>query len=190
MLDPFVGSGTTLVEAKLLGRNAIGIDINPDSIKLSKENLNFICPETPKIIIREGNARKMPFLKNSSIDLICMHPPYADIIRYSKDIKDDISHLSYEKFLSAISDVAAESARVLKEKGICAFMIGDLRKNGYVLPLGMSSMLKFEGVGLILKEIVIKEQHNCKSSDYWCERKRNFLMLAHEYIFIFEKPSK
>lgn len=29
VLDQFMGSGTTLVEAKLLNRNAVGVDINP-----------------------------------------------------------------------------------------------------------------------------------------------------------------
>lgn len=66
-------------------------------------------------------------------------------------------------------------------------MMGDVRKNGYVLPLGMNSMQKFVDAGFVLKEIVIKEQHNCKSADYWDGRKRNFLMLAHEYIFVLEK---
>uniref|UniRef100_N2A910 DNA methylase N-4/N-6 domain-containing protein n=1 Tax=Eubacterium plexicaudatum ASF492 TaxID=1235802 RepID=N2A910_9FIRM len=128
------------------------------------------------------------FSKNNCIDLICTHPPYANIIRYSKDIQEDMSHLSYENFQNAISEVAKESFRILKEKGICTFMIGDIRRKGYVLPLGMISMQKFVDAGLVLKEIVIKEQHNCRSADYWDGRKRNFLLLAHEYIFVLEKP--
>ena len=182
-----MGSGTTLIEAKLLGRNAIGVDINPDSIKLSNSNLHFTCSEASKIFTREGNARKLSFIKDHSINLVCTHPPYADIIQYSKGIEEDISRLSYNNFLLAMSNVANESFRVLKNKGICCFMMGDVRKNGYVLPLGMNSMQKFVDAGFVLKEIVIKEQHNCKSADYWDGRKRNFLMLAHEYIFVLEK---
>ena len=86
-----------------------------------------------------------------------------------------------------MSEVAKESFRVLKDKGICAFMIGDIRRNGYVLPLGMDSMQKFVDVGFVLKEIVIKEQHNCRSTSYW-EDVNAVLMLAHEYIFVLEKP--
>ena len=63
----------------------------------------------------------MSFIKDCSIDLICTHPPYADIIRYSNDIKEDISHLCYEEFLSAFECVASESFRVLKKKGHMCF---------------------------------------------------------------------
>lgn len=41
VLDVFVGSGTTLVEAKLLGRRSMGVDINPKAIELAKENISF-----------------------------------------------------------------------------------------------------------------------------------------------------
>ena len=187
ILDQFLGSGTTLIEAKLLGRNAIGVDINSEAIKLSNKNLNFTCQERSKIFTKQGNANNLSFIKDESINLICTHPPYADIIRYSKEILGDISHLKYEDFLKELEQVAKESYRVLKKGGICAFMIGDIRKKGYVLPLGMNSMQKFIDVGFKLKEIVIKEQHNCRSDNYWKGRERKFLMLAHEYIFIFEK---
>lgn len=176
-----------MIEAKLLGRNAIGVDINSEAVKLSNTNLNFTCQESSKIFTKQGNATELSFIKDESIDLICTHPPYANIIRYSKEIPGDISHLKYEEFLKELEQVAREAYRVLKKQGICAFMIGDIRQEGYVLPLGMQSMQKFIDVGFRPKEIIIKEQHNCRSSDYWNNIQKTFLMLAHEYIFVLEK---
>lgn len=187
ILDQFLGSGTTLIEAKLLGRNAIGVDINSAAVNLSDKNLNFPCREQSKIFTKQGDAGDLSFIKDKSIDLICTHPPYADIIQYSKDVEGDLSHLEYEELLYALEKVAAESFRVLKPHGICAFMIGDMRRKGYVLPLGMNAMQRFVDAKLRLKEIIIKKQHNCWSTDYWNEQDRNFLMLAHEYIFILKK---
>lgn len=182
-----MGSGTTLVEAKLLNRHAVGVDINPQSVSISETNLQFQCESKSKIFTRNGNATDLYFIKDSRIDFICMHPPYANIIKYSKGIEGDISLLVVDEFLSEMKKVAEESFRVLKKGKMCAVMIGDVRKYGNVIPLGFRMMECFLQAGFVNKEIIIKEQHNCRSTDYWETQNNIFLLLAHEYIFIFQK---
>lgn len=48
VLDQFMGSGTTLVEAKLLNRHAVGVDINPQSVSISETNLQFNVKQIQK----------------------------------------------------------------------------------------------------------------------------------------------
>lgn len=187
VLDQFMGSGTTLVEAKLLNRNAAGIDINPQSVSISETNLQFQYETNSKILTRNGNATDLHFIKDSYIDFICTHPPYANIIQYSKGTEGDISLLGVEEFLAEMKKVAEESFRVLKKGKKCAVMIGDIRKNGKFIPLGFRMMECFLQAGFTNKEIIIKEQHNCRSTDYWEKQNNNFLLLAHEYIFVFQK---
>lgn len=182
-----MGSGTTLVEAKLLGRNAVGVDINPQSVSISETNLKFQCESKSKIFIKNGNATDLNFIKDSRIDFICTHPPYANIIKYSEGIEGDISLLDVETFLSEMSKVANECYRVLKHEKMCALMIGDIRKHGKVVPLGFRVMECFLQAGFSNKEIIIKEQHNCMSTGYWKEQHKDFLLLSHEYIFVFQK---
>jgi hypothetical protein len=86
--------------------------------------------------------------------------------------------------------VASESYRVAKRGAISAVLIGDLRKNKRVVPLGFWVMEEYLTAKFVLKEIIIKAQHNCQTTDAWREkaRKLGFLLLAHEYLLIFEKP--
>lgn len=185
VLDQFVGSGTTMIESLLLNRKTIGIDINDKALNITKSRIKDIGGKYKLI---RGDATKLK-LKNKSIDFICTHPPYMDIIKYSNGIKGDISLLSGEEFYNSIKLVAKESFRVLKEKCYCAILIGDVRKNGLIVPVGFNVMELFLNEGFLLKEIIIKEQHNCKSTDKWIEiaKKRNFLLIQHEYIFVFQK---
>ena len=188
ILDPFLGSGTTAVESALLNRNCIGVDINPKTIQIAKKNMEAI--ETScHIIIKHGNACNMNFIKNNSIDLICLHPPYCNIIKYSKDIEDDLSLLNEEEYYKKMCIVASESYRVLKKQKYLAVLIADMRRNGNIIPLGFNVMKIFQSIGFTLKEIVIKEQHNCRSTEKWEDiiKKQCFLLIKHEYLLIFKK---
>jgi len=53
VLDPFCGSGTTLVAAKLLRRQSIGIDISPDAIGLTKQRLEAPV-KTESALLKKG----------------------------------------------------------------------------------------------------------------------------------------
>lgn len=190
VLDPFLGSGTTLIETKLLKRKGIGIDINPEAIKIAKENLRFNKNLEYEPIVHNIDSRSLNVLEDNSIDLICAHPPYSNIIKYSEDIKGDLSLLDIDDFLKEISLVAKELLRVLKKDKYCAILIGDTRRNKHMVPLGFYVMQEFLKAGFVLKENIIKEQHNCQATGFWYKKSidYNFLLIAHEYLFIFRKP--
>jgi DNA modification methylase len=104
VLDYFCGAGTTPVECKLLGRKCIAFDINDKAIELAKKNVDF-CIESqqltfidrkstlkiyePELLV--GDARGLSSLQDNSIDLICAHPPYANIIHYTDSKEDGLS---------------------------------------------------------------------------------------------------
>ncbi|MDD3504427.1 MAG: DNA methyltransferase [Eubacteriales bacterium] len=190
VLDQFVGGGTTLVEAMLLNRNIIGVDVNDVALDRCKEKINFEYEgKTGKVYIHKGDARDLHFVPNESIDFVCTHPPYANIIEYSEDIAEDLSHCKVADFLEEMIKVASESYRVLKKDKFCAILMGDTRIKGHVQPMSFEVMKIFEATGFKLKEIIIKEQHNCRATGYWKTNsiKYNFLLLAHEYLFVFRK---
>lgn len=192
VLDQFAGGGTTLVEAKLLNRNIIGVDVNDIALERCRDKIDFEHEGADgKVYLRKGDARQLDFISDESIDLICTHPPYADIIHYSEgqDIPEDLSNFSVKEFLTEMEKVAVESFRVLKKGKFCAVLMGDTRKKGHIIPMSFDVMRIFEAAGFNTKEIIIKEQHNCKATGYWKTNsvKYNFLLIAHEYLFIFKK---
>ncbi len=190
VLDQFAGGGTTLVEAKLLNRNIIGVDVNDVALARCREKTDFEHEGADgKVYIRKGDARHLDFIPSEGIDLICTHPPYANIIKYSEDIEEDLSRLNIKDFLVEMNVVAAECYRVLKKDRFCAVLMGDTRQKGCMVPMSFEVMRIFGEAGFMLKELVIKEQHNCRATGYWRTNsvKYNFLLIAHEYLFVFRK---
>ena len=202
VLDAFVGSGTTLIETKLLHRNGIGVDINKDAIMVTLDRLRFsynTLEDRPETWIKTyvGDARNLDKIEDESIDLIATHPPYANIIGYTKNSnhkrEGDLSKVkSVEEFSKEMKKVAEEFYRVLKPGKYCAILIGDTRRHKHHVPISFRVMESFLDVGFILKENIIKVQHNMKTTPLWKKRsvQYNFLLLAHEHLFVFRKPEK
>ena len=201
VLDQMAGGGTTLVECKLLGRRGIGVDINRDSLMLAMDRLNFDLPSPkddvpdelpPEIKLFEGDARSLNAIPSDSVDLIATHPPYANIIPYSKTapIEGDLSQVhTLNEFFDGVAAVAAESLRVLKPGGYAGILIGDTHKHAHYVPMAYRTLSIFLQAGFLLKEDVIKLQHNVETA-----RTRwrpwfltNFLQTMHEHLFIFRK---
>jgi len=187
-----VGSRTTLIEAKLLHRNAIGIDINQDAVELSKKALEFDYDTTCKQEVFKGDSRDLSIYNDNQFDLIIIHPPYLNIVKYSKEkIKEDLSSISsLPKFCDEIEIVAKELFRVLKPNHYCAILIGDTRKAQHYVPISHNVMDRFLRAGFALKEEIIKAQHNCVYSKRWeiKAKEYKFYLIMHEHLFVFRKP--
>lgn len=193
VLDQMVGSGTTLVECKLLGRKGIGVDINEKCVMLTRDRLNFDYNGSTVQKTYQGDARNLDKIEKESIDLIATHPPYANIISYSEENGNDISRVgSIDDYIKEMKRVSNESFRVLKPGKYCAILIGDTRRKKHQIPIAFRVMETFLDTGFILKEDVMKHQWNCKATGFWLEhsKKYNFLLLMHEHLLIFRKPKE
>ena len=125
VLDPMMGGGTTIIEAKILNRRGIGFDINPAALEISVKNLDFEGDFKYDPVIGLADARELKEIDDESIDLVITHPPYLDIISYSEGkIEEDLSNIEdVGLFLREISKVARETYRVLMEISIVQFLL-------------------------------------------------------------------
>ena len=198
VMDQMVGSGTTAIECKLLGRNCIAVDINPDAIMVTRDRLDFsyntLDQDFPKVTIKTyiGDARNLNLVKDESIDLIATHPPYASIIPYSNNrVEGDLSRLrKVSDFVEEMKKIAEESYRVLKPGKHCAILIGDTRRHRHYVPVAFRVMQAFLEAGFILKEDIIKLQWHMKSTRERWSGKYDFYKIAHEHLFVFRKPDE
>lgn len=199
VLDQMMGSGTTLVECRLLGRRAIGVDVNPDAVMVSRDRLNFPFRALddsfvePEIHTFVGDARNLGLIADGSVDLVATHPPYAGIVSYSNGrVTGDLSSCrNIEEFLTQIAQVARESIRVLKPGGHCAILIGDTRRHRHFIPISARVMQSFLDVGFVIREDVVKAQWKMKSTrERWSGSRYDFLLLAHEHLFVFRKLAR
>lgn len=126
---------------------------------------------------------------DNTVKLVCTHPPYLNSLQYIVTITEDLSRISDPaKFCDELELIAKQIYDLLTEDGICAILIGDVRKNKVIIPLGFLTMERFLREGFRLQEIIIKRQHKDSSTRFWYTKtnKLDFL-IAHEYLFIFRK---
>ncbi len=209
VIDPMAGSGTTCIEAKLLGRNCVAVDIDYGAVMLTHHRLYWLeraieemGPPTPpdalpedvvraKVEVYHGDARDLDLIGGSSADLVATHPPYFNIIRYGSRL--DRANLArarkLSEYLSMLRDVVREAYRVLKPGAHLAILVGDTRRRRHYVPITHHALRVMLEEGFILREEVIKIQHKMKTTrEVWRKARRDFLLIYHEKLYILRKP--
>jgi len=207
VLDPMVGSGTTLVACAMLNRLGLGIDLNPDAERAKEKRFSIVEDKDPKLKPRlqgqrfiVGDARDLRFLEDASVDLAIGHPPYLDMMDYgSVTTVKDVS--KYQRFLR---EILSEAFRVLKPGRFCCFQIGpfaarNLPLHHFVLQHALDLGFKFvdEIVLAFLADYVgysssvsgrdtgIRHKEAFAS---WFSIRHNTYNHNHEYLIILRKP--
>ncbi|MDO8750867.1 MAG: DNA methyltransferase [Dehalococcoidia bacterium] len=208
VVDAFAGGGTTLIEAWLLGRPSIGLDLS----KLAIQTVHAKLKEMERLAVEDGsvqlnrdyrpkvlraNALRLSTvlaskgIHPSSVKLICAHPPYLDSLQYTTDNEDDLALIHDPTvFCQRIFEFAREARAVLAPEGVCAVLIGDVRKKGRTFPLGLRTLDSFLAAGFVLDTIVVKTQHRDRSSEFYFSQNNGEMLMAHEYLFILHRNSE
>lgn len=201
ILDPFLGSGTSLIECQRLHRNGIGIDIDPEILSIAKERaisedgsseLEFINGDSSSIDLTST-------LKKHNVDkvnMIIMHPPYWNIIKFN-DYKENIANTnSLEDFLNSFERIVDNTTQFLEDERYVAIVIGDMYKNSEWIPLNSHITQLMLNKNFKLKSIIVKNINETKGKQnqkaIWRYRALlgGFYIFNHEYILIFQKPKQ
>ncbi len=182
VLDPFCGSGTTLVASAREGRKGIGIDLSKKYCQMSKKRLKELRLEKNQQIICGDSLEKISQIKGK-IDYCVTSPPYHNILRhnggglrdakdkdvrngsrlgvefYSNDKRDLGNQAQYKDFLRMLKDVMAEVYKKLRDKKYCSIIISDFTVNkketnasGDVIRLMQDIGFSFEGQVVLVQD--------------------------------------
>ncbi len=197
VLDTFAGLGTTLIEARRLGRNAVGIEIDRGIGEKARELVE--AEDNPHGVTTEiiiGDATSEETYQNlPNFQMVIMHPPYWDIIKFSGEKGDLSGARTLEEFLSSFRRAVSLASSHLDPKRYLVLVIGDKYSRGEWIPLGFYTMMEVMNQGFKLKSIVVKniEENRGKRGQYslWRYRalKDGYFIFKHEYVMFFVKQS-
>ncbi|GAW91239.1 DNA methyltransferase [Calderihabitans maritimus] len=202
VLDPFMGSGSTLCSAYRRGLPSVGFELSEEFIAMTRERLAAIRgdPDNYPRIIQDDSRRLQKYVSPGTVGLCITSPPYWDILNqrrtadgkpirnYGMNLRDLSSISDYHEFLGALQQVFAQIYEVLITGAYCIVVVMDIRKKAVFYPFHMDITLKLRDVGFTLDDIIIwdrrREYNNLRPLGYPYVFRVN---KVHEYILIFQK---
>ena len=183
VLDPFVGSGTTLVAAQDLNRNAVGFDLHEKYIKLCQRRLaenNNLFNQSKQIAIQDDAINIPKYLEPSSVKLIWTSPPYANLLnrkrknksrrdrkndqylkveQYSQDPRD-LGTMPLEEYTKAMGEIFHALLPLLKPKAHCVINVPDMWWENERITIHVSLINELRNQGYELRNTIIWDRTN------------------------------
>ena len=179
VLDPFVGSGTTLVAAQDANRNSVGFDLQESYVRLAVERLND-HGETAQVAVQD-DARSIPlYLASDSAALILTSPPYANLLnrkrknksrrdrkngqldeveQYSQDARD-LGTMPLEEYSKSLADIYAGLLPLLRPGGHCVVNVPDMWWENERITIHLSVIEALRSVGYEFRNTIIWDRTN------------------------------
>lgn len=203
VVDWFLGSGTSAIEAVNLNRRLVGVELKPELVEYVRGKLpgdvlgsriRLIEGDSTTAATRESVRAALAEMGCTAAQLAILHPPYGDIIKFSTLERDLSNCRSTADFLSGFKAVAANAYDILERGRFAALVIGDKYAGGELVPLGFLCMQVMNEVGFKTKSIIVKniegnEIAKGKANNLWRYRALagGFYVFKHEYIMVFFK---
>jgi len=204
VLDLFLGSGTTAIEACRMGRRCIGVELKSDLLQsvsekfpeaLRENRIALLSGDSSSEVIPAQIKDQLLLWNEEAVQFLLLHPPYHDIIRFS-DTPEDLSNApDTETFLDQFKKITSNGYRLLEPGRFAAVVIGDKYTGGELIPLGFYCMQAMQEAGFTLKSIIVKniegnERGKGRATNLWKYRslKGGFYLFKHEYILLCQKP--
>jgi DNA modification methylase len=212
VVDPFVGSGTTLLSSQDLNRNAVGFDLQEEYINLCKDRLiqeNLL--NSSKQIAVHDDALNIPlYFENNTISLIWTSPPYANLLnrkrknksrrdrkndqylkveQYSQDPRD-LGTMSLDNYTKEIGNIFENIYPLLKPKGHCVINVPDMWWENKRITIHVSIIQELRKRGYELRNTIIWDRTNIVNQIGIFGWPSNYITMGttFEYLLDFWKP--
>ena len=214
VLDPFVGSGTTLVAANDLDRNAVGFDLQTHYIDVCEGRLkqNNLFNVSEQIAIQDDARNIADYLNNDTISLIWTSPPYANLLnrkrknksrrnrkneqlgkieQYSQDPRD-LGTMDLSRYTVAMGDILEKLLPILKIKGHCVINVPDMWWENQRITIHVALIEELRSRGYELRNIIIWDRTNVVNRIGIFGWPSNYITMGvtFEYLLDFWRPTE
>ncbi|QOS98920.1 DNA adenine methylase [Brevibacterium sp. JNUCC-42] len=215
VVDPFVGSGTTLLASQDLGRNAIGFDLKKEYIDLSKMRLEnnkdlLTDIECQQFAINDDATNIDKYIPRDSVSLFFTSPPYANLLnrkrtnksrrdrkneqflkveQYSQDPRD-LGTMATDDYEKALKSIYGRLLPLLKPKGHCVINVPDFWWENKRMTLHISVVNALREIGYELRNTIIWDRTNIVNGIGIFGYPSNYITMGttFEYLLDFWRP--
>ncbi len=214
VLDPFVGSGTTLVAAGDISRNAVGFDLQKGYIDLCEKRLaqTSFFGEAKQIAVQDDARFVHEYFEPETISLILTSPPYANLLnrvrqnksrrfrkneqlgkieQYSQDPRD-LGTMQLDEYTNAMGEIFESFLPLLRPRAHCVINVPDMWWENARITIHVSLVEELRKRGYELRNIIIWDRTNLVNQIGIFGWPSNYITMGvtFEYLLDFWRPLK